>query len=84
MASPDPFPAMSMAEAKRRLGACFGKGAVSWDRPFGPVCIQFPSANGWTHTRQFTWRQAKYLAAARPTARESIISGHYPVDWPTD
>jgi len=79
--SVDPFPAVSKDEAKRLLGRWFGNAAVRWEQPFGPVFIQIRSGTGAVHIRRFTWQQAKYLAI-RPTAREALIAGHYPVDWP--
>jgi hypothetical protein len=83
MACVDPFPAMSKEEAERLLSRRFGKGAVSWERPLDFVYIWFPSATGRARVRRFNWQQAKYLAAC-PTAREALIYGKYPLDWPTD
>ena len=74
----DPFPAISITEAKRLLRRFFG--AVWWEQPFGSVLIQVPAADGLIRIRRFTWQQAKYLAV-HP---EPIVTGHYPVDWPSD
>ena len=76
----DPFPAVSMTEAKRLLRRFLGRAAVLWEQPFGPVLIRVPLANGAIRIRRFTWQQAKYLAV-HP---ESLIIGRYPVDWPSD
>ena len=83
MACVDPFPAISKDEAERLLSRRFDKGAISWERPLDPVYIRFPSATGRVRVRRFTWQQAKYLAAC-PTAREALICGKWPLDWPTD
>lgn len=70
-----------MAEAKQLLRRYFGSAAVGWEQPFSPVLIRVPFADGVIRILRFTWQQAKYLAV-RPICRESIITGHYPVDWP--
>jgi len=81
MGAPDPFPALAHCEALLLLRKCLGQESVRWEHPFDTALVRFPSVDGRTRLRRFTWQQAKYLAA-RPDTCHSIMTGKYPKDWP--
>jgi hypothetical protein len=81
MSAQDPFPAVAYQAALRKLRDWLGEKSVRWDEPFGPALLMFPSVNGVSRLRRFTWQQAKYLAL-NPRTYRTIIVGKYPTDWP--